>query len=297
MHERSRTAPRRVPDGLIRLFGDDLAREGARDREIHVVLVQHACGEGDAVPLKRAVERNAAAAAADHKSLRRAAHRLKLQTAEAFVIAAGGQAVQALYAAVGKDLLGRADPGDLAVRHADDAVGDFLREVELMQRQHDGDTALAHQIFQNGQQLELVADVEKRGRLVEDEHARLLADGAREQHALPLSIADAGEIAVRKLLCMDERERLAHLFAVLRAENAEPPGIGIAACRRHIPAGHALGRDAAGHHDGERARGLCGGQTAAVAAVQIDRAAEQGKLADQTFEDSGLARAVRPDKG
>ena len=81
MHERSRTAPRRVPDGLIRLFGDDLAREGARDREIHVVLVQHACGEGDAVPLKRAVERNAAAAAADHKSLRRAAHRLKLQTA------------------------------------------------------------------------------------------------------------------------------------------------------------------------------------------------------------------------
>ena len=96
---------------------------------------------------------------------------------------------------------------------------------------------------------------------------------------------------------MDERERLAHLFAVLRAENAEPPGIGIAACRRHIPAGHALGRDAAGHHDGERARGLCGGQTAAVAAGQIDRAAEQGKLADQTFEDSGLARAVRPDKG
>ena len=66
---------------------------------------------------------------------------------------------------------------------------------------------------------------------------------------------------------MDERERLAHLFAVLRTENAEPPG----------------------HHDGERARGLCGGQTAAVAAVQIDRAAEQGKLADQAFEDSGLA--------
>ena len=65
MHERPRTALRRIPDGLIGLFGDDLTRECARDREIHVVLVQYACGEGDAVPLKGAVERNAAAAAAD----------------------------------------------------------------------------------------------------------------------------------------------------------------------------------------------------------------------------------------
>ena len=47
MHERPRTALRRIPDGLIGLFGDDLTRECARDREIHVILVQHACGEGE----------------------------------------------------------------------------------------------------------------------------------------------------------------------------------------------------------------------------------------------------------
>ena len=73
-----------------------------------------------------------------------------------------------------------------------------------------------------------------------DEHARLLTDGAGEQDALALTVADAGEIAVREVLCVHEGERFADFFPVLRAEQAEPPGIGVAPRRRHIPAGHQL---------------------------------------------------------
>ena len=136
-----------------------------------------------------------------------------------------------------------------------------------MQRQHDRNVLLAHEFFQNGQQFELVADVEERGRLVEYKHARLLTDGTGEQDALALTVADAGKIAVREVLCVHEGERLADFLFILRAEQAEPPGIGVAPRRRHIPAGHALGRQPPGHHDGKGACGFVRGQAAAVAAV------------------------------
>ena len=133
-HDCLRAGKRRVAYRLIRLLGHDHARERRGHGEVHVALVQHACGEGDGLPLKGAVERDAASAAADNERLRLAAHGFQLQTAKALIIASGGQTVQLANAARGKDLLGGADAGDFAVFDADHAVGDFLREVKLVQR-------------------------------------------------------------------------------------------------------------------------------------------------------------------
>ena len=66
----------------------------------------------------------------------------------------------------------------------------------------------AHQLLEHGQQFQLVANVEEGGGFIEHNDLRLLADGAGQQHTLPLSIADAGKIAVGKFIRADKRKRL-----------------------------------------------------------------------------------------
>ena len=133
-------------------------------------------------------------------------------------------------------------------------VGQLLRQIDLVQRENDRHLLFAHQLLEHGQQFQLVANVEEGGGLIEHNDLRLLADGAGQQHTLPLSIADAGKIAVGKFIRADKRKRLVHLGAVLVAEQTKPSGVRIAACSRHIPAGHQLRSHMLGEQHGHRAR-------------------------------------------
>ena len=88
---------------------------------------------------------------------------------------------------------------------------------------------LAHHALEDGQQLQLIADVEKTRRLVEDDELRLLAEGPGKQNALPLAVADGLEGPVGKVERVGLAEALLDDGLVLRAEDAEMAGVGIAA--------------------------------------------------------------------
>ena len=78
---------------------------------------------------------------------------------------------------------------------------------------------LAHHALEDGQQLQLVADVEKTRRLVEDDELRLLAEGPGKQDALPLAVADGLEGPVGKVERVGLAEALLDDGLVLRADN------------------------------------------------------------------------------
>ena len=59
-----------------------------------------------------------------------------------------------------------------------------------MQREQNGQLPLTNHILENIQQLQLVPDVKKRGRLVQNQHLRFLAQRAGQQDSLPLAVAD-----------------------------------------------------------------------------------------------------------
>ena len=85
------------------------------------------------------------------------------------------------------------DAVDVVARDAHDGVGHAPRQIQLMQRHEHSQILLAHHALEDGQQLQLIADIEIARRLVEHDELRLLAERAGEQDALPLPVADGLE--------------------------------------------------------------------------------------------------------
>ena len=94
-----------------------------------------------------------------------------------------------------------------------------------MERHDDRNVLFARHAREDGEQVELVAHVKERRRLIEQYHLRLLGDGARQQHALALAVADGVEVALGKLERVDGLHRFVHDALVLTAEHAEPSGV------------------------------------------------------------------------
>ena len=65
-----------------------------------------------------------------------------------------------------------------------------------MQAHHDRDILPLRHVGQDFEQLDLVLDIEKRRRLVEDDYLRLLSDRPREQYTLTLSVASEKEALI-----------------------------------------------------------------------------------------------------
>ena len=166
-----------------------------------------------------------------------------------------------------------------------------------MQTDDDGKVLLVGQLLQDGQQLDLALDVQKRGGLVQQEDLRLLADGAGQQDALALAVADAVEVPVGKVGSPHQRKGVPHGLFVRFGKDAQPPGVGDAARRRKLKTGGQLGAAGVGEHQGQP---LCAGRAGVggkVLAAQQHGAAEGGQLPGQRFEQRGFARAVRADEG
>lgn len=79
---------------------------------------------------------------------------------------------------VGKHFFGRATDLNPVALDAYDLVGDLCGEVDLMEGHYYRHVFFAGHFAQDVQQLDLVADVEVRGRLVQYDDGRLLADRA-----------------------------------------------------------------------------------------------------------------------
>ena len=104
-------------------------------------------------------------------------------------------------------------------------------------RQH-GDPALAH-LVEDAEQVELVADVEVRRGLVEQQHRRLLRQAAREGRELPLARRERPERAARRDARSRQPQRARDRGLVLRGEAGDRAAVRVAAERDAV----ADGRD------------------------------------------------------
>ena len=96
----------------------------------------------------------------------------------------GGVDAEGGFDGVGREhLLGRAFGQYLPLGQEDEAVAETGGEVEVVDG-GDGGEAAVDELADEGEDLELMEDVEVGGRLVEQQDARLLGDGAGEEDAL-----------------------------------------------------------------------------------------------------------------
>ena len=97
---------------------------------------------------------------------------------------------------------------DVRVVHDDDLVGDVHRLL-LVVRDEDGrDVLLLVQPAQPDAQLLADGRVERAERLVEQQHARLDRERARERHALALAARELRRVAIGEAAELHEREQL-----------------------------------------------------------------------------------------
>ena len=107
-----------------------------------------------------------------------------------------------------------------------------------MQRHDDRDALLLGHAPQDGEQLQLVADVQKGGGLVQDDDLRLLTDGPGQQDALALAVADGVEVPVGELQRVHRLHGGIDLGLVLGGQDAQSARVGVAAGGHDVPAGH-----------------------------------------------------------
>src|SRR5262249_40037192 len=111
---------------------------------------------------------------------------------------------------------------DLAEVHHRDAVGEVADHAEVVGDEEVGEAELALEVAQEVQDLRLDRDVERRGRLVADEHARADGERARDADALALPARELVRIAPDLPgIEAHELEELAHAPRALRIVRAD----------------------------------------------------------------------------
>ncbi len=86
------------------------------------------------------------------------------------------------------------------------AVGVLRGERQIVHRGDEGQTGLLAQAVEQLERLLLVPDVERRGRLVEENDLRLLRDRARDDDTLLLAAGQRPEAAIREGQEVEPRE-------------------------------------------------------------------------------------------
>ena len=192
----------------------------------------------------------------------------------------------------GEDLLRRADAVDPVARHAHHGIGDALCQLQLVERQQHRQIVLPHHALEHRQQLQLIADVQKAGGLVQHDDLRLLTQRPRQEDPLALPIADVGKGPVGKVQPAYLRQGALHNGPVLRCEDSQFACVGIAAGTHHVPAGHQLRLHAGGHQNGHAPGNLIAAVRLHGLSIQKHRAGHLGELADDGFQYGGFSRAV-----
>src|SRR3989338_8547796 len=88
-------------------------------------------------------------------------------------------------------LLRRADAGDPPLVQEEQTVSDLRRQVQIVGDEEDGHPPLPVQAPEEPGDLGLIAEVQVRRRLVENQEARLLGEGSGQSGALALAAAQA----------------------------------------------------------------------------------------------------------
>ena len=127
-----------------------------------------------------------------------------------------------------EDLARRADGDEGAFVQHPDAVARGGGEVEVVQDEQDGDAGLADQ----GQQADLVADVEVVGGFVQDQHAGLLDEAAGHEHPLAFTAGQGKHPPVGEVGHVHALHRVPAQVAFRGPAPGPPSGAGCGRARR-----------------------------------------------------------------
>ena len=119
-------------------------------------------------------------------------------------------------------------------RRSTSAVAHGRRQVEVVRREHQGAPALAVQARDERRDLELVRQVQRRGRLVEQQHVGRLRQRGGNHHALLLAAAERVERRASKPRRARCRERLTRKPEIVGSFDFERPQVRVAAHQHHL---------------------------------------------------------------
>ena len=264
--------------------------------KIHVVFKQDAGGKGHLLLLQGTVAGHAEAAAPHHEDLRRPFGAGQLHAAEEQVVGAVLDLIKPVDLASREQLLRRTEPGDGIPLDAQKVVGDLHGQVDLMQGHDHRNTLLPGHFPENIQQLDLMADIQIGGRLVQDDDLGLLADGPGQHDPLALAVAEGGEVPLLQLQGVDPLQGLTDDALVGLGQFAQGVGVGIAAHRHHFAAGHQFRTDPVGKHHRHLPGHLPGRPGVYLPPADVHHAAQLGQMAGDGLEDGGLPRPVGADQ-
>ena len=169
-------------------------------------------------------------------------------------------------------------------------------KVDLMEGHNDRDPLLMGHLPQNIQQLNLMADIQIGGRLVQNNNFRLLTDGPGQHDPLALSVRKGGKVPLSQIQSMDPLHSLGHNLLVPGRQLAHGIGIGVAAHSHHLLAGHQLRVDPVRQHHCHLPGQFPGRPGVDLLTVNIYLTADLVKMAGNGLENSGLAGAIGTDQ-
>ena len=160
----------------------------------------------------------------------------------------------------------------------------------------DRDAALAD-VVEDAEEVELVAHVEVRRRLVEEEDGRLLREPARERRELPLAGGERPERPPGEVLDLRLPQGARHRRPVLRGEGRERAAVRVAAERHPVLDRDAVRRLVLRGHEGHALREARARPARERAALEEDLAPRGREEARERPDECRLAGRVRPDEG
>ena len=114
----------------------------------------------------------------------------------------------------------------------DDPRAERQREIQVV-RHRDARAAGRRLVAQQAEAVQLLIDVEKRRRLVEQQERRLLREARGKQHPLALAAAQRGDAAIAKHQALARRHRVLGRAAI-RVGFEPPVGVGIASHQHEL---------------------------------------------------------------
>ncbi len=193
----------------------------------------------------------------------------------------------------GRDgVVGRPGRDDAPAGEHHDGGAETGGEVQVVRRDDDREIAFPVEAREQRGDVELVAEVERRGRFVEQQDLGLLRQGAGDDDALFLAARERGEAAPLEGESAGGCERLPGNGHVARALEGECAKVRIAPHQRNLE--HRVVEREVGflRHDRDRTRQGGAGERRQVRAVQRDRPGLRAQDAGEQPQQRRLARAV-----
>ena len=144
--------------------------------------------------------------------------------------------------------------------------------------------------------LELICEIERRRRLVEQQHLRRLRQRARNHHALLFAAAERCERARFERGGARRRQRLARDLLVARVLERERAQMRVSSHQHHVDDGEVERRMRLLRYHGDSSREIAAGQPLDRTLVDENAARQRRQNSREHAQQRGLPRSIRPEQ-